>query len=128
MRISLAATVAALAATCTAEFIDVIETCKAGTNENCPSNGWFNGYYSGRPKVIQFNAADGCKSQSQIGSVGLSELCMDWARQRAHFRYHRENDKRCLHMEYRRSHKEAGPCNSGSKCFKSYWKEIKCYW
>ncbi|KAM5350622.1 hypothetical protein ACJ41O_007127 [Fusarium nematophilum] len=115
MRLDMTLLVAALASTCTADSMTVYSKC--GPTSCIHREALFFtsvGTYS-------VNASDGCRKTKV---PGMTDFCVDWKRNRAHFKFSHQSSKRCLIMRS----KDPYGCSSYDHCYKAEWKEVSCNW
>lgn len=100
MRVQIIAIIAALVTSCAADRMEVVTGTKQGT------------YYKNNGEAWAVNAKEGCRRKP---IPNMEELCIDWNRQRAHFKFRHQDKKRCLRMTRKDN-------------TKSYWNEGDCTW
>ncbi|KAM5346128.1 hypothetical protein ACJ41O_009133 [Fusarium nematophilum] len=114
MRFELTALLATLATTCAADRLVVYTFCNSNWHCNSKDATFFTDFGS-----YPIDANEGCRKPYV---PAMTELCMDWNRQRAHFRYEGQG-KRCL----RRGEMTEYGCSSYA-CQKTEWYEVSCSW
>ncbi|KAK4149010.1 hypothetical protein C8A00DRAFT_38410 [Chaetomidium leptoderma] len=108
-------TVLGLAAMASADSMAVSSNCNL--YGYCRRSGQFttaNGVYS-------VDAAEGCRSTSVPGMI---EFCVDWGRNRAHFKFQGWTGKSCLAVS---SHKVLN-CGPTAYCAYTEFTPVKCSW
>lgn len=73
------------------------------------------------------DAADGCRSTPVPGMV---EFCIDWGRNRGHFRFSHQSFKRCLRKSSSAGYDYGCPGAGGTpaRCRYDRWDEVGCTW
>jgi hypothetical protein len=70
--------------------------------------------------VYGVNGAGGCRSTSV---PGMTELCIDWGRRRAHFKFQGQTGKHCLSI----TSEKTAACGT-STCTTSHFTPVGCTW
>ncbi|KXX75775.1 hypothetical protein MMYC01_207442 [Madurella mycetomatis] len=107
--------VLAFATTVAADEMTVVTTCPLFGACNSFNALWHSAYDN-----FWVNANEGCRDPSH---PDMTELCMDWGNQRAHF-YFAGQGKRCLRLF---SSVGIGQCY-GAPCTIQRWHEVTCNW
>ncbi|KAL2258440.1 hypothetical protein VTK26DRAFT_8260 [Humicola hyalothermophila] len=117
MRLSTLLSLIPLAGFAAADYMTVTTHCFP-TSCNTVDGRWHSAY-----GTYFINASDGCHDPQYVPD--MTEICIDWARGRAHF-YFRGQNKRCLRMD---SYEWDESCYSPQySCYQSRWNEVPCTW
>lgn len=123
MRLDFSVLLTSLAALSAADTMDTETHCSAffGTPIKCSSAGDFVTDYG----KYHVDANEGCRGGS-TSVPGLTQLCVDWDKKRAHFQFIHQEYKRCMRQRYSR----VEICGGGyhSTCAYDHWEEVPCSW
>ncbi|CAH0057845.1 unnamed protein product [Clonostachys solani] len=105
---------AGLATTATADSMTVFTKCSL---TDCNSG---EAYFYTKYGTYKVNANKGCRKTKV---PGMTEFCVDWGKNRGHFRFNHQSNKRCLLMRSKSFYACDYP-----RCHKTEWKESGCSW
>jgi hypothetical protein len=120
MRFAALTLLVASATTCLADGMRVVTVCTEFGYCNS-RRGTFQTDYGFYP----VDANDGCRGTSVPGMV---EFCVDWARQRGHFRFDHQSFKRCMRKASESNMSDPLICPTNNSCVESWWEETPCNW
>jgi len=118
--------VAALAPLVVADWMETTWYCDADLFRVCgPTElGPYHHFHTTYGTYELASIYDGCHGTSV---PGMTELCIDWNNNRAHFKFSHQTSKRCLRKNAAGTRFDDNSCPY-AECWRDVWDEVTCTW